>query len=72
LAGLLLGFLFSYGLSTVPFPHDDFMLIKLYPVTFIGRHYLLGAGFGLLTTMAAGWMPARKAARVDPVTILRA
>lgn len=72
LAGLLLGFLLSYGLSTMPFPHDDFMLIKTYPVTFETRHYLLGAGFGLLTTLAAGWLPARRAAKVDPVAILRA
>jgi lipoprotein-releasing system permease protein len=72
LVGLLLGFLLSYALSTLPFPHDDFMLIKTYPVTFESRHYWLGAGFGLLTTLAAGWMPARKAAKVDPVAILRA
>jgi len=71
-AGLLLGFLLSYALSTLPFPHDDFMLIKTYPVTFVTRHYLLGAGFGLLTTLAAGWLPARRAAKVDPVAILRA
>ncbi|HLZ86928.1 MAG TPA: ABC transporter permease [Puia sp.] len=70
-AGLLLGFGLSYGLSRMPFPTDEYMLIKFYPVTFEAKHYLLGAGFGLLTTFLAGWLPARKASRVDPVAILR-
>lgn len=70
-AGLLLGFVSSYLLSRVPFPQDDYMDIRFYPVTFETRHYLLGAAFGLLTTLAAGWTPAVKAGRLDPVSILR-
>jgi lipoprotein-releasing system permease protein len=70
--GLLIGFIFSYGLAQLPFPHDEYMVIKFYPVSFETKHYLIGAAFGLATTFLAGWAPARKAARVDPVTILRA
>jgi lipoprotein-releasing system permease protein len=70
-AGLLLGFLSSYALSRVPFPQDDYMDIRFYPVSFQTGHYLLGAAFGLLTTLAAGWTPAAKAGRLDPVSILR-
>ncbi|WP_431217600.1 ABC transporter permease [Puia sp. P3] len=72
LLGLLIGFILSYGLARLPFPHDDYMVIKFYPVSFEIRHYLIGAVFGLATTFLAGWSPARKAARQDPVTILRA
>jgi lipoprotein-releasing system permease protein len=71
LLGLLLGFLLSYGLSKLPFPHDDYMVIKLYPVSFETKHYLFGAAFGLITTFLAGWTPARKASKIDPVAILR-
>lgn len=71
LAGLLLGLLSSYLLSRVPFPQDDFMDIRFYPVTFRPAHYILGLSFGLLTTLVAGWAPAVKASRLDPVAILR-
>jgi lipoprotein-releasing system permease protein len=70
-AGLLLGFLSSYALSRVPFPQDDYMDIRFYPVTFWTTHYMLGAAFGLITTLVAGWTPAVKAGRLDPVSILR-
>lgn len=70
-AGLLLGFVSSYLLSRVPFPQDDYMDIRFYPVSFRTAHYLLGAAFGLLTTLVAGWTPALKAGKLDPVTILR-
>ncbi|MBN9385555.1 MAG: ABC transporter permease [Chitinophagaceae bacterium] len=69
--GLLLGFLLSYGLSKVPFPQTEFTFMKFFPVVFESRYYFFGAGFGILTTFLAGVLPARKAARVDPVTILR-
>ncbi|HTI94828.1 MAG TPA: FtsX-like permease family protein [Puia sp.] len=71
LAGLLLGFILSYALSKVPFPTDDWMVIKFFPVTFDIRHYLFGAGFGVLTTLLAGWTPSLKASKIDPVAILR-
>ncbi|HVU53832.1 MAG TPA: ABC transporter permease [Puia sp.] len=69
--GLGLGYLMSYGMSRVPFPQGEITSLKFFPVVFDVRYYLLGAVFGILTTFLAGFMPARKAARVDPVAILR-
>ena len=69
--GLLLGFLLSYGLSRVPFPRTEFTFMKYFPVVFESKYYVFGAGFGILTTFVAGVLPARKAAKVDPVAILR-
>jgi lipoprotein-releasing system permease protein len=69
--GLLLGFLLSYGLSRVPFPQTEFTFMKFFPVVFDMKYYFFGACFGLLTTFVAGVLPARKAARVAPVAILR-
>jgi lipoprotein-releasing system permease protein len=69
--GLLLGFLMSYGLSKVPFPQTEFTYMKFFPVVFSSQYYFFGAVFGILTTFVAGVLPARKAARIDPVAILR-
>jgi lipoprotein-releasing system permease protein len=71
-SGILLGFLLSYALTKVPFPTDEsFNLVHSFPVVFRLSHYVFGIFFGLITTLLAGLMPAIKASKVDPVTILR-
>jgi lipoprotein-releasing system permease protein len=70
-AGLLLGFLLSFGLSKLPWPDDNWVVIKHFPVNFDPAYYVTGIIFGILTTGLAGLLPALKAAKVDPVAILR-
>ncbi len=71
LLGLLFGFAFSYMLSVTPFPAGTFFRINTFPVNFIPVHYVLGVVFGFATTLFAGYFPALKASRVDPVQIIR-
>jgi lipoprotein-releasing system permease protein len=71
LTGILLGFLLSFGLSRVPFPSNEFIGLKYFPVIFNPRHYIFGIVFGVITTFVAGFMPSIKASRIDPVAILR-
>jgi len=71
LSGMLLGFVLAYALSKVPFPPNEYVALKYFPVAFKPAHYLFGLLFGSITPLAAGLMPSLKAAKVDPVTILR-
>lgn len=69
--GEVLGFLLAFALSRVPFPHNDFIALKFFPVIFNPAHYVFGMVFGLVTPFIAGLMPSLKASRIDPVAILR-
>jgi lipoprotein-releasing system permease protein len=40
-------------------------------VDFSARFYFIAIGFALATAWVAGWFPARRAATVDPVEIIR-
>jgi lipoprotein-releasing system permease protein len=40
-------------------------------MSFYIPHYIEAIVFGILTTVAAGYFPARKASGVDPVHIIR-
>jgi lipoprotein-releasing system permease protein len=75
IAGALIGLLFGYGLSSIidqiPFKTTALPSMKTYPVDYNPKFYLIGAGFAILTTYIAGWLPARKASKVDPVVIIR-
>lgn len=73
--GGLLGLLFGLGLSAIidqiPFTSDALPNIKNYPIKYNPVFYLIGAVFSLITTFFAGWFPAHKASKVDPVIIIR-
>lgn len=71
LLGLGIGFFFSYLLSITPFPAGEFFRIDTFPVNFNPVHYFIGLFFGFLTTLFAGWFPSKKAAKIDPVAIIR-
>ena len=69
--GLLLGFILSSMVYSLPFPKNDFISITHFPVVFHVKHYAFGVGFGIITTLFAGLMPAMRAGKIDPVEILR-
>jgi lipoprotein-releasing system permease protein len=71
LLGLCIGFTLSYMISQAPFDGGEFVTIDKFPVNFKAKYYIIGVVFGVLTTALAGYMPSRKAARIDPIEILR-
>ncbi len=66
--GLLVGFFLTLAVSKIYIGAGN---LKYLPMSFYTPHYIEGVCFGILTTIAAGYFPARKASKVDPVTIIR-
>lgn len=71
IVGLLLGYGLSLVISRVPFETTALPTLKTYPVDFSSIYYLVGIAFALVTTYLAGLFPALKAAKIDPVVIIR-
>jgi lipoprotein-releasing system permease protein len=69
--GLLFGFLMSSIIDQIPFITPALPSIKTFPVNYSLKFYLIGAIFGIFTTYLAGYLPSRKASKVDPVVIIR-
>lgn len=70
LAGFVLGYLMCMALGTIEFK-SPFVDSSRLPVVYDPLHYLLAGAVALVSSFAAGYMPARKAARVHPVDIIR-
>ncbi|MBX2907539.1 MAG: ABC transporter permease [Taibaiella sp.] len=66
--GLAIGFTLTLMVSRIYLGNGP---LKYLPMSFYVPHYFEALMFGVLTTIAAGYFPARKASRVDPVTIIR-
>lgn len=74
LAGWLLGFALCLGLSQVELHISGGTVgreITKLPLTWSPWHYLIAAGFALAAAGIAGYLPARQAARLNPVEIIR-
>ena len=69
--GLFFGFTFSLLIDQIPFNTPSLPTIRTYPVNYSVTFYFIGSIFSLLTTFFAGWSPANKASKVDPVIIIR-
>ncbi|PZP44269.1 MAG: ABC transporter permease [Pseudopedobacter saltans] len=68
IVGLGLGYLISKIISHVPF---HIATLNTLPINFDPKDYVLAFIFGLIVTFFAGYLPAAKASKVDPVDIIR-
>ena len=66
--GLGFGYLTAILVNKIPF---EVAGMHTLPMAYTLKDYILAFMFGLITTFIAGYIPARKASKIDPVTILR-
>ncbi|HEV2627381.1 MAG TPA: ABC transporter permease [Pseudolabrys sp.] len=74
LAGALVGFAIGYalclGLGAIRI-NNPFIDSDRLPLVYAPLHYLMAGGVALVSSVVAGYQPARKAARQHPVEIIR-
>ncbi len=70
LAGFLLGYLLCLALGSIEIK-NPFLDSDRLPLAYTYTHYLLAGAVALVSSVAAGYQPARKAARMHPVEIIR-
>ncbi|MGZ4090325.1 MAG: ABC transporter permease, partial [Bacteroidia bacterium] len=71
LLGLIMGFGLSAIIDNIPFNTAALPTIKTFPINYNPKFYIIGAIFSVITTYFAGYFPARKASKIDPVIIIR-
>lgn len=73
--GGVLGLLIGYGLAsfidTLPFATEALPTVKTFPVNFNPLFFIIGFSFAMLSTFLAGYLPSKKARKIDPVRIIR-
>jgi len=70
LAGFVLGYLLCMALGSIEFK-SPFMDADRLPLVYEPLHYLIAGLVALVSSFIAGYAPARKAARLYPVDIIR-
>ncbi|HXF89066.1 MAG TPA: ABC transporter permease [Xanthobacteraceae bacterium] len=69
-AGFVLGYLLCIALGAIEI-RNPFVDMTRLPLTYAYWHYLVAGLAALFSSVAAGYLPARKAARLHPVDIIR-
>jgi lipoprotein-releasing system permease protein len=71
LIGLLLGYVVTLIVGSIPLNVKGFVAIKYLVFNRKPIFFIMAFVFGLIATSIAGYLPARKAAKIDPVDIIR-
>ncbi|MER3422731.1 MAG: ABC transporter permease [Nitrospiraceae bacterium] len=71
LIGWLLGYSLTGLLASIRFEIEGLMKAERFVLYYTFAHYLFAGAFAVIAAVVAAYLPARKAARVNPVDILR-
>lgn len=70
-SGLLIGFGMVNIIDTIPFKTEALPTIETYPINLNPLFFIIGFSFAMLSTFLAGYLPSKKAKKIDPVKIIR-
>ena len=68
IVGVILGYTISSLINQIPF---EIAGLSTLPIHYRYQDFILAIAFGISTTLIAGFLPARKASKIDPVAIIR-
>lgn len=68
IVGVILGYSISSLVNQIPF---EIAGLSTLPIHYRYQDFILAIAFGIATTLIAGFLPARKASKIDPVIIIR-
>ena len=69
--GLILGFVLVSIIDRIPFATEALPTIETFPVNFNPLFFVIGFTFAMCSTFLAGYLPSKKAKKIDPVQIIR-
>lgn len=69
--GLIIGLGLSMLISTIPFQTEALPTVETYPVNINPLFFIIGFSFAMISTFLAGYLPSKKARKIDPVRIIR-
>jgi lipoprotein-releasing system permease protein len=69
--GLLIGFGLASLIDTIPFQTEALPTVETYPINMNPLFFIIGFSFAMFSTFLAGYLPSKKAKKIDPVRIIR-
>jgi lipoprotein-releasing system permease protein len=69
--GLIIGFGLVSIIDTIPFKTEALPTVETYPINMNPLFFIIGFSFAMISTFLAGYLPSKKAKKIDPVKIIR-
>ena len=69
--GLILGFGLVQIIDTIPFKTEALPTVETYPINLNPMFFIIGFSFAMISTFLAGYLPSKRAKKIDPVIIIR-
>ncbi|MBO6607495.1 ABC transporter permease [Psychroserpens sp.] len=69
--GLIIGYALATLIGTIPFETEALPTVETYPINMNPLFFVIGFTFAIFSTFLAGYLPSKRAKKIDPVRIIR-